>query len=132
MKFVPKSPINNIQALIQIMAWRRPGDKSLSEPMMVSLTHICVTRPQWIKTTMEVVCYFAFNTSDKINEFSSDHRQAWIKGWMLYLTQAWVYSNENLLSLIVSLCDYFTSDKSMIMRSCHIKVTIKQMKSTTY
>ena len=32
------------------MAWRRPGDKPLSEPMLVnSLTHICVTRPQWIK-----------------------------------------------------------------------------------
>ena len=31
------------------MAWRRPGDKPLSEPMMVSLlTHICVTRPQWV------------------------------------------------------------------------------------
>ena len=33
-----------------IMAWCRPGDKPLSEPMMVSLTtHICVTRPQWVK-----------------------------------------------------------------------------------
>ena len=32
------------------MAWRRPGDKPLSEPVMVSLlTHICVTRPQWVK-----------------------------------------------------------------------------------
>ena len=31
------------------MAWRRPGDKPLSEPVMVSLqTHICVTQPQWI------------------------------------------------------------------------------------
>ena len=31
------------------MAWRRPGDKPLSEPMMVILlTHICVTRPQWV------------------------------------------------------------------------------------
>ena len=47
LKFVPKGPINNIPALVQIMAWRRPGDKPLSEPMMVSLTmHICVTRPQ--------------------------------------------------------------------------------------
>ena len=26
MKFVPKGPINNIPALVQIMAWRRPGD----------------------------------------------------------------------------------------------------------
>ena len=31
------------------MAWRRPGDKPLFEPMMINLvTHICVTRPQWV------------------------------------------------------------------------------------
>ena len=48
-KFIPKRPINNITVLVQKMAWRRPGDKPLSEPMMVSLlTHICVTRPQWV------------------------------------------------------------------------------------
>ena len=51
LKFVPKVQINNIPALDQIMAWRRPGDKPLSEPMMVRLpTHICVTRPQWVDT----------------------------------------------------------------------------------
>ena len=50
LKFVPKGPINTIPALVQIMAWRRPGDKPLSEPMMVCLpTHICFTRPQWVK-----------------------------------------------------------------------------------
>ena len=49
LKFVPNGPINNITALVQIMAWRCSGDKPLSEPMMVSLpTHICVTRPQLI------------------------------------------------------------------------------------
>ena len=49
LKFVPKGPINNIPALVQIMAWRRPGDKPLSEPMMLSLlTHICVT--QWVNS----------------------------------------------------------------------------------
>ena len=37
------------QHFFQIMAWRRPGDKPLSDTMMVSLmTHICVTRPQWV------------------------------------------------------------------------------------
>ena len=47
LKFVLKEPINNIPALVQIMAWRRLGDKQLSEPMVVSLlTHIFVTRPQ--------------------------------------------------------------------------------------
>ena len=51
LKLVPKGSINNIPALVQIMAWRRPGDKPLPEPMMVSLlTHICVTRPQWVNT----------------------------------------------------------------------------------
>ena len=34
LKFIPKGPINNIPALVQIMAWRRTGDKPLSEPMM--------------------------------------------------------------------------------------------------
>ena len=33
LKFVPKGQINNFSALVQIMAWRRPGDKPLSEPM---------------------------------------------------------------------------------------------------
>ena len=43
-------PINNIPALVQIMAWRRPGDKPLSEPMLIFVpTHICVTRPQGVK-----------------------------------------------------------------------------------
>ena len=30
--FVPRAQINNISALVQIMAWRRPGDRPLSEP----------------------------------------------------------------------------------------------------
>ena len=52
LRFVPKGPINNIPALVQIMAWRRSGDKQLYEPMMVILpTHTCATRPQWVKLT---------------------------------------------------------------------------------
>ena len=35
LKFVPKDLINNIPALVQMMAWRRPGDKPLSEPMII-------------------------------------------------------------------------------------------------
>ena len=38
LKFVPKGPMNKIPALVQIMAWRRPG----------AYMHICVTRPQWV------------------------------------------------------------------------------------
>ena len=50
LKFVPKGTINNNPAPVQIMNWRRSGDKPLFEPMMVRLpTHICVTQPQWVK-----------------------------------------------------------------------------------
>ena len=49
LKFVPQGPINNIPSLVQTMAWRRPGDKPLSGPMIGRLqTHICVTRPEWV------------------------------------------------------------------------------------
>ena len=53
LKFVPKGPINNNPTLVWIMAWHQPGDKPLSETMMVILpTHICVTRPQWVNTPL--------------------------------------------------------------------------------
>ena len=44
LKFVPNGSINNIRALVQTMAWHRPGDKPLSEPMMAQFT-----RPQLVK-----------------------------------------------------------------------------------
>ena len=48
-----RGSINNIPALVQIMAWRRPGGKPLFEPVMVrSPTHICVPWPQWVKQKM--------------------------------------------------------------------------------
>ena len=54
LKFVPKGPVNNNPASVQIMAWHRSGNKPLSEPMMVSLlTHICITRPQWVKVSVD-------------------------------------------------------------------------------
>ena len=54
LKFVPKGWIINIPVLVQIMAWQ-PGDKPLSEPMMVSfLMHICITWPQWVKNRMYI------------------------------------------------------------------------------
>ena len=55
LKFIPKGPINNIPALVPIMAWRRPSDEPLSEPMMVSLsTHISFIRPQWVNL---LICF---------------------------------------------------------------------------
>ena len=39
LKFVPKSPIDNKPALVQVMAWRQTGDKPLPEPMMTQCTN---------------------------------------------------------------------------------------------
>ena len=51
LKFVPKCPIDNISALVQIMDCRLVSAKPLSKPMIVRLpTHICITRPQWVTT----------------------------------------------------------------------------------
>ena len=56
LKYVRKGPIDNNTALVEIMAWRRSGDKPLSQPMMISLpTHICVTRPQWVKNQLPIL-----------------------------------------------------------------------------
>ena len=72
LKFVPKGPINSIPALVQIMAWRRSGDKPLSEPMMVRLpTHICVTRPQWVNIP-EVI---------SSNDFRRNGAKAHLQNW---------------------------------------------------
>ena len=40
LKFVPRGQINNIPVLVQIMAWRRTGDKPLSEPMMTQFNDV--------------------------------------------------------------------------------------------
>ena len=60
-EIVPKDWINNMPALVQIMAWHRPGYKPLSEPMMVRLlTHICVAQPQWVNLIICVGWYKMF------------------------------------------------------------------------
>ena len=35
--FVPKGPFNNNPALVQIIAWRRPGDKPLPKQMLTQI-----------------------------------------------------------------------------------------------
>ena len=87
LKFVLKGPINNNPSLVQIMAWRRSGDTPLSEPMMVSLlTHICVTRPQWVK-------YFTFGRSCQVwwHDYSQSDRLTGV--YQGYLLLTWMSFN---------------------------------------
>ena len=38
LKIIPKSPIDNKPSLVQVMAWRRKGDKPLPELMLTQVT----------------------------------------------------------------------------------------------
>ena len=38
LKLFPKGPIDNKSGLVQVMAWRREGDKALPEPMRTQFT----------------------------------------------------------------------------------------------
>ena len=49
LKFVPKGPIDNNSALVDIMVWRGIGDKPLSEPMLTWFTDAYMwTRGNWV------------------------------------------------------------------------------------
>ena len=59
LKFVPKDPINNIPALVLVMAWYQSGNMSLAEPMKVRLsTHICITWLQSVKMFQWCLCNY--------------------------------------------------------------------------
>ena len=73
LNYVPYGLIDNMAALVQIMAWRRPGDKPLSGPMMVRLlTHICVTQPQWVKGHGKNKEFYEGFLLDTLHESSKD------------------------------------------------------------
>ena len=59
-------PIINMPAIVQIMTWRRPGDKPLSEPMMVNLlTHLWGTRPQWVIHALNTMLFQLISVSNR-------------------------------------------------------------------
>ena len=74
LKFVPKGPINNILALVQIMAWRRLGDKPLSEPMMVSLQMLKL----WGLNKMDNTLQIFSNTGISLGMGSAKERRLYI------------------------------------------------------
>ena len=107
LNFVPEGTIENISALVQILARRLAGNKPLFEPTMVNLrTQICVIRPQYtfllisIAIALNQKCFPAlyikqykhFNkTSIHIIE---DHRS--VKSFTEYKTSAVKYRQKQL------------------------------------
>ena len=131
LKFVPKGLIKNIPALVQIMVWRRPGDKLLSEPMMARLpTHICVARSQWVNPqhaeetlsiSVHLVTFRAyqsrFNSPDKCGPESAEPNQQNTVG----ITIRW-YLGQHIHSTTLLLIAYQSIIRSLSMKWNKIRV----------
>ena len=83
--FVPRGPIDHIPSLIQIMAWRQPGDNPLPEPMMVSLlTHI-LSQHELNRKCQDYVYikwnYLKYNVENKALLRHENERMSY--GWIL-------------------------------------------------
>ena len=50
LKFFPRGPVDSKSALVQVMAWRRKGDKPFPEPMMTQFTEAYM-RGRWVDIT---------------------------------------------------------------------------------
>ena len=57
LKVVIKGPIGNNPASVWIMAWRRLGDKPLSEPIPTRFNDAYITRGRWVNDTNPVCAY---------------------------------------------------------------------------
>ena len=99
LKFLPKTPINNNSTLVQVMFWRRIGDKPLPEPMMTQVNDACMCHPvpksylpysglnkianillgTYLNTFRN--CYFALNFIAACTYWHLTHRQYWFVGW---------------------------------------------------
>ena len=120
---------NRIPALVRKMAWRRPGDQPLSEPMMVSLpTHIWVIRPQWVNSRW-LVTYTSYQSYHM-----HAHRRHCIST-LFELISALYESISTLFELIYALFESisalfkFNIDASCIRRHkkgiCNTSLTVK-------
>ena len=77
LKFVPIVPIDNKSALVQVMAWRRTGDKPLSEAMMTQFTDAYM-RHQGEMSFKKILSYL----------IACYILELWSGGWKIY-TMAW-------------------------------------------
>ena len=97
LKFVPKGPINNIPALVQIMAWRRTGDKPLSEPMMTRRIYMYASLGL---NELKGPCDQMLTHWGRGISNAAELCQHWLKWWHVawrapshYLNQCWLIVN---------------------------------------
>ena len=69
LKFVPKGPIGKTPVLVQIMAWCRIGDKSLSELNLSRFAEACGTKWRWIKTFLRQMSHHGVSTRRSFSKY---------------------------------------------------------------
>ena len=95
------------------MAWRRLGDRPLSKPMMFSLpAHICVTRPQWVKSGKRLyvasIDYMkAFDFIDRVSLWDKMIAMG-VNGKILHVIYNLYHKAKSCVKINVNLSDYFT------------------------
>ena len=82
LKCVPMSLINSIPALVQIMAWRRPG-KPLSEPMMVSRGYSPPKKCSWWDTRFGNILWVATHVHCKNQQTECEDLTLKMASWIL-------------------------------------------------
>ena len=77
LRYICKGPIYANPALVQIMAPRRTGDKSLSEPMIALFGDYASLWPRWVKGTWQHTCQVTLDIPGKSMGLLEISRVTW-------------------------------------------------------
>ena len=84
----------------RLMVGRRQGDKPLSDPMVVNLlTHICVSRPQWVK------CYWHLHNISSNSVFQANFPR--MVFYILYFSFRWPHLAV-IMVFVIAKCQIYT------------------------
>ena len=100
LKFVPKGSINNMSALVQVMAWRKTGDRPLPEPWWPSsLVYMCGTRGRWVNEHCVHQDARWTNTPATMNQqFEQPYFHKWVCCCYLCTSKLWIIQGYTKLS----------------------------------
>ena len=113
LKYVPWGPIDDMSALVQIMAWRHTGDKPLCEPMLW-----CIYAALGGDELMSV--HYCFNVLGRKQEKLCQYNQSCCK-YLLYCSQCDM--NQLPVSDVIGISDLITQisiNKMQINKVCHM------------
>ena len=131
LKFVPKLPMNTFPKLVKIRARRRPGDKPLSEAMMVSLQLDAYLRHS---ASMSQSCAYNWCTNNRISKFNFCimHLKIWhmkfdmMQGWRFSIDITWT---AKVLDTIIVVSCVSLAKNPHILQCCLIPMAMELLQS---